>query len=198
MHNHEGTQGTWLKLVDAAFSMGVSEITLRRKIKSGKIPHEFRDGKYYVFVGNEESQNELPKISTPPSQSTHTFREPSRTSTLSTRYPQSRESGLQNSTEQPKAVSSSLILNKLETRIAHLEHQLSEKDLQIIRLKREFEDQQTLISFLEDQVKDLTAPKENTARSVPTPTSSSFSMPKNQASENSAPDERNEFPYRII
>lgn len=46
-------QGCWLKLVEAAQALGVSEITLRRKIKGGKIPHDFRNGKYYVYVHND-------------------------------------------------------------------------------------------------------------------------------------------------
>ncbi len=40
----------WMKLGEAAFALGVSEITLRRKVKGGKMSHELRDGKYYVLL----------------------------------------------------------------------------------------------------------------------------------------------------
>jgi hypothetical protein len=39
-----------MKLGEAAFALGVSEITLRRKVKGGKVSHELRDGKYYVLL----------------------------------------------------------------------------------------------------------------------------------------------------
>jgi uncharacterized coiled-coil protein SlyX len=42
--------GNWVKLNDAAQILQVSEITLRRKIKSGQIKSELRDGKYFVFI----------------------------------------------------------------------------------------------------------------------------------------------------
>ena len=41
-------KGQWLKLHQAANMLGVSEVTLRRKIKKGLLPYEFRQGKYYV------------------------------------------------------------------------------------------------------------------------------------------------------
>lgn len=47
--------GYWLKLGDAAHALGVSEITLRRKVKCGKIPHDFRSGKYFVFLYKDET-----------------------------------------------------------------------------------------------------------------------------------------------
>lgn len=40
----------WMKLGEAAFALGVSEITLRRKVRGGKLPHELRDGKYFVLL----------------------------------------------------------------------------------------------------------------------------------------------------
>lgn len=42
--------GNWVKLNDAAQILQVSEITLRRKIKSGQIKSELRDGKYFVHI----------------------------------------------------------------------------------------------------------------------------------------------------
>ncbi|KAB8030785.1 helix-turn-helix domain-containing protein [Fluviispira multicolorata] len=45
--------GHWLKLNEAAQLLQTSEITLRRKVKSGKIKSEFRDGKYYIFIKDD-------------------------------------------------------------------------------------------------------------------------------------------------
>lgn len=49
-------QGTWIKLNDAAHLLGTSEITLRRRVKSGRIPYEFKNGKYYVFIKPGDAQ----------------------------------------------------------------------------------------------------------------------------------------------
>lgn len=54
--------GHWIKLSDAAQMLQVSEITLRRRVKSGKVKSEIRDGKYYVFIKNsqyKEKKNDL-------------------------------------------------------------------------------------------------------------------------------------------
>ncbi|APJ02564.1 hypothetical protein [Silvanigrella aquatica] len=54
--------GQWLKLNDAAQLLQVSEITLRRKLKSGKLKSEIRDGKYFIFVQDtevKEKKNDL-------------------------------------------------------------------------------------------------------------------------------------------
>ncbi len=48
--SHQVCSSEWMKLGEAAFALGVSEITLRRKVKGGKISHELRDGKYYVML----------------------------------------------------------------------------------------------------------------------------------------------------
>lgn len=42
--------GKWLKLADAAHVLGVSEVTLRRRVRVGRLPFEFRGGRYYVFI----------------------------------------------------------------------------------------------------------------------------------------------------
>ena len=42
--------GNWEKLGDAARRLGVSEITLRRRVKAGRLQHDFRGGRYFVFI----------------------------------------------------------------------------------------------------------------------------------------------------
>ncbi|MBX9704436.1 MAG: helix-turn-helix domain-containing protein [Silvanigrellaceae bacterium] len=47
--------GRWMKLSEAASLLQISEVTLRRKIKTGKIPSNIREGRYYVFLNENES-----------------------------------------------------------------------------------------------------------------------------------------------
>ena len=47
-------KGRWFKLSDAAQALGVSEITVRRKAKGGQLKAILRNGKYMVFL--EEDQ----------------------------------------------------------------------------------------------------------------------------------------------
>lgn len=44
------TKGRWCKLAEAAQLLGVSEITVRRKAKSGQLKTILRNGKYMVFL----------------------------------------------------------------------------------------------------------------------------------------------------
>jgi hypothetical protein len=43
----------WYKLPEAASLLGISEITLRRRIKQGKLPCQVLNGKYYVELEND-------------------------------------------------------------------------------------------------------------------------------------------------
>lgn len=49
--------GAWMKLGEAAQALGVSEITLRRRVRSGRLPYDFRAGKYFVFVPHVLDRN---------------------------------------------------------------------------------------------------------------------------------------------
>jgi hypothetical protein len=48
------SKGRWFKLSEAAQALGVSEITVRRKAKGGQLKAILRNGKYMVFL--EEDQ----------------------------------------------------------------------------------------------------------------------------------------------
>lgn len=50
-------EGAWMKLGEAAQALGVSEITLRRRVRSGRLPYDFRAGKYFVFVPHALDRN---------------------------------------------------------------------------------------------------------------------------------------------
>lgn len=40
----------WLSIVDYARATGISDMTIRRRIKTGKIPAQLKDGKYFILV----------------------------------------------------------------------------------------------------------------------------------------------------
>lgn len=63
INNHSQEQkGNWFKLHDAAELLSVSEITLRRKIKTGKIKSELREGKYFVFLSEKQYKEKKQEI----------------------------------------------------------------------------------------------------------------------------------------
>jgi long-subunit acyl-CoA synthetase (AMP-forming) len=47
-------KGRWFKLAEAAQQLGVSEITVRRKAKSGQLKTILRNGRYMVFLEEDE------------------------------------------------------------------------------------------------------------------------------------------------
>ena len=49
----------WLSIVEYARTFAVSDMTIRRRIKTGKIEAVLRDGKYYIQVGRDESGRPL-------------------------------------------------------------------------------------------------------------------------------------------
>ncbi len=61
-YHQQEQKGNWVKLHDAAELLAVSEITLRRKIKSGKLISELRDGKYYVFLSEKQYKSKKKQI----------------------------------------------------------------------------------------------------------------------------------------
>jgi hypothetical protein len=114
-------RGRWVKLTEAAHLLGISEITLRRRVKGGKIPHDFRDGKYYVFIDSDPLGNRAPV------QSSQVEALP--TSTLSPTFHRT---------------------HAFENELFHLRESIEERDEVIKCLRRTIEDQQTLITFLEE------------------------------------------------
>lgn len=47
----------WLSIVDYARTFAVSDMTIRRRIKTGKIQAVLRDGKYFIQVGKDQAGN---------------------------------------------------------------------------------------------------------------------------------------------
>jgi excisionase family DNA binding protein len=49
----------WLTIREAALALGISELTIRRRIKDGRLPHRLDNGKYYVTLASQ-SEDEQP------------------------------------------------------------------------------------------------------------------------------------------
>lgn len=120
LENNNSTQGKWFKLNDAARMLGVSEITLRRKVKAGKMKYEFQNGKYYIQLRDEE---------------------------------------LAAATEANLRAPTNLRFDTeaAAPEVKNLRDQLQQRENLIRDQKRSIEDQQTLISFLEEQIKQMEA-----------------------------------------
>lgn len=121
------SKGRWFKLAEAAQQLGISEITVRRKAKSGQLKAIMRNGRYMVYLEEDEELGmftaALDSVITRPF--TETFRN----------APESTEKGLKSNEPSGAAIS-------------------GQDDL-IQALKRTIEDQQTLISSLEASISRL-------------------------------------------
>lgn len=53
----------WLSIVEYARNHNVSDMTVRRRIKNGKLRAELRDGKYYIPSEGAESEHQLSGVS---------------------------------------------------------------------------------------------------------------------------------------
>jgi len=180
--------GLWLKLGDAAHALGVSEITLRRKVKCNKLAHDFRHGKYYVYLYKDDATGHFYE----PGQLEQPYRGASG-------GPQFSGGGLQGAGVEtdvlmrtvPSHVSHArsgtlpvislrdarsphapnMEQRELQEQRGHQEHRdllervrtlaadVESKEIHIQSLRRSLEDQATLIAFLEDTIEKLARPE---------------------------------------
>ena len=136
----------WLSIVDYARSHNVSDMTVRRWIKSGKLNATLRDGKYYI------STDQI-------------IEEPARATAMS---PGAGAYALSSNvahlplikSDEPPGTMSLLVekLTSLEQQLAHLPNleyfrqELENRDQQLARLKRKLEDLECLTNVLEDSL----------------------------------------------
>lgn len=166
VHDTPPQTGYWLKLGDAAYALGVSEITLRRKLKCGKLAHDFRGGKYYVYLHKDEATgrffepDDTPGAPEPPFERAPGVNAPTNTSPRGSTLPSISLRG----TRQPHP--SDWERKHLQQRVWDLEEALGQKDAQVQGLRRTLEDQQTLIAFLEDTISQLGQAREASTPSV--------------------------------
>ncbi len=178
--SNSNTTGSWLKLGEAARAFGVSEITLRRRVKSGKLPYDFRAGKYFVFVPDDVSQG--PQLNSIDSEelAKPVFSESSLDSSgdrLQTAadilrpYAQAEVDALANSSsklsqpepretsEEGRRVKPGLTLKGPSTDqvVSILKTELAVKEKEITELRRQLADQKTLIDVLEAAYQEVQA-----------------------------------------
>jgi hypothetical protein len=134
----EQQNSEWFKLVDAAQILGVSEITLRRRLKSNQIPHQLRFGKYLILLERSQSTGQwnLPE---------HVQQFESSQIQLNQLRNHAKLSPTNLSTSNQISQEWTLRLQKCEVEIG--------------QLKRKLADQETLIQFLEQTLNESLAPR---------------------------------------
>ena len=146
--------GGWLKLGDAAHALGVSEITLRRKVKCGKIPHDFRNGKSFVYLYKDEKTGKY--FDPSGNADTASYLAPFENFQRLNQLPSINiNSGipLAQIRNEENLSDLEMRLEQAEDEVLSLQHSLELKDATLQNLRRNLEDQQTLIVFLEETVK---------------------------------------------
>lgn len=125
----------WLTLMEYSSLHNVSISTLRRKIKSNDLTFQFTDGKYFILDDSLPTQKQAsgPETIVPPKGSATQDQEP--------KAPSSQGS---DSSETTK-----LLLQEIKKAYSMV---LQEKEEQILQLKEEVSDLQTLVRVLENEV----------------------------------------------
>ena len=170
-------QGNWISINDYARKFNVSDITVRRRIKQGKIPAELKNGKYYIRADYKETSNTTEQHSLPPPPITGVADTPSPSFPPPPMTAPSRTPPPPEVTAAPIPVQSKppaelqhqelvefcdRYLTELKTReqylakrheseIALLEAKLAKKDSEINALKQQIEDLQLLVKILENK-----------------------------------------------
>ena len=135
-------EGQWLKLNEACRLLGISEITLRRRVRAGLLPHQFQNGKYYVWVGTNQLLHKAPPaFAPPPAPSTPQHQQISRAGFAAQPTPTLHAGAAQ----APAAALAAREYNTLRAKVIELENIVKNQ-------LRTIEDQQTLISFLETEI----------------------------------------------
>jgi hypothetical protein len=120
-------KGRWYKLAEAAQLLGVSEITVRRKAKTGQLKAILRNGKYMVHLEEDAELGLFIGMNEQPVTPTLAMNNDRR----------SQFSGLARSADKFN------------------QHPSTPQDEVLQTLKRTIEDQQTLIASLEDSISRL-------------------------------------------
>ena len=170
-------QDGWISINDYARKFNVSDITVRRRIRQGKIPAELKNGKYYIRADGQDTrpaaeQHDTPPpgvVSTtrpsfslppPPASVSHTATAPP--TVVATEIPvQTAPSPTQQSKELLEFCDRYLdelktreqhLAKRHESEIALLEAKLAKKDSEITALKQQIEDLQLLVKILENKI----------------------------------------------
>lgn len=169
----------WLSIIEYARKYGISDMTIRRRIKTGRIKAVLRDGKYFipasaanVFEEKSSFQEKEPFFSEAFPEKKDTFVRPEQyeiKKSLPTQFfdhqpknqssfsDKSLEKTLQNLEHQIRlAIESneekiSLESKLYEEKIAHLKACMNQKEQTITYLQQKIEDYETLVNLLESK-----------------------------------------------
>ena len=175
-------QDGWISINDYARKFKVSDITVRRRIKQGKIPAELKNGKYYIRADYQEPSTitEQPQAPQPPpgvvatahpSFSPPPSRPPMQTPPPAvTTPPEVTAADISTHTNLPTNLQGKELLDfcdrylaelkarelhltkRHESELSLLEAKLAKKDSEINALKQQIEDLQLLVKILENKI----------------------------------------------
>lgn len=144
----------WMSIVEYARKYNVSDMTVRRRIRTGKLPAQLKEGKYYIPISEiankaiEFSDIETRRHQPQLSESLPTVKVDSTAPAMDgarvLRY-------FEESLEQLKA-SELAVKSSYESKVLLLQEQLRRKDLEIRELKQEIEDMQILLSLVDQKL----------------------------------------------
>ncbi len=170
--SERSTSDQWLSIVEYSRTHAISDMTIRRHIKSGKIPAVLRDGKYYIPAAPVQTQTaQAPYVKKPVTEnfqpSSRTVLEPSPTfhpqdfghipSHIASSFHDSQKAtaDTKNLLEfcERAMKSNSMLIQSLEDKFKAREQsfhsELKLKDSEIANLKQQVEDLQVLAKMLE-------------------------------------------------
>lgn len=158
----EMLSGNWEKLGDAARKLGVSEITLRRRVKAGRLQHDFRGGRYFVFIPDGVNARHFLDSHEMDSNAVDQASGRAPESILGPypgHRPFQRANGVKPGEEKTASVVSqgSPVGPSSEQILAIFKIELQQKQLEIDRLTRELKDQVTLNEALEAALEEATS-----------------------------------------
>ena len=157
-------QDGWISINDYARKFNVSDITVRRRIKQGKIPAELKNGKYYIRADYRDTSAPPESSHTPPGvvPAVHpSFAlPPPPTSKPATPELPTHETDVQSKELlefcdrylSEFKIREQHLAKRHETEIALLEAKLAKKDSEITALKQQIEDLQLLVKILENKI----------------------------------------------
>lgn len=159
--------GSWMSIIEYAREYNVSDMTVRRRIKTGRLNAELREGKYYIPVG--ESPGEKPQeASMPHNYSTkevqkerrehsprliHSVTEHEQLEIKIDQLAENIEGALEKLSQHEELMKQNFESERkrLEEKINFLEKDFQNKEKDISLLKREIEDLETLVKILEQK-----------------------------------------------
>ena len=170
-------QDGWISINDYARKFNISDITVRRRIKQGKIPAELKNGKYYIRADYQDTSTATDQHSVPPPivsrprpsflpppptsvPPTHTVAEPPKVvateiPTQTSPLPDQQSKELLEFCDRYLAelkAREQHLAKRHESEVALLEAKLAKKDSEIKALKQQIEDLQLLVKILENKI----------------------------------------------